>query len=75
MAQRICDFIGIDYNERMLEGYKGTRQYDRDQIDPSVATKSIPDTRIDQFYPEAFEVYNKLTGRTNARLRDIDAVA
>lgn len=74
VTQRICDFIGIEFSEQMLNGYQGTRQYDRDRIDPSVATKSVQDAHIEQYYPEALKVYSQLTGRREEPPQNVNGV-
>jgi hypothetical protein len=53
----------------MLDGYQGTRQYDREQIDPSVATKSVPNANMDRYYPEAFGVYRKLIASSGTEVK------
>jgi hypothetical protein len=62
-----CTFLDLEFDDRMLYGhrgatmYDGTSQYARDRIDPEVATKSVPDSKVKQNYPKAFEMYETLT--------------
>lgn len=69
VIRAVCDFIGIEYDACMLDGYQGTRQYDREQIDPSVATKSVPNANMEHYYPEAFGVYRKLIGSSGTEVK------
>jgi hypothetical protein len=76
-TEGLCSFLGLTYNERMLRGYEGTPQYDRDRIVSSVATKAVPSADMVQHYPEVVEMYKKLvrnrkTDNGDSRRVDVD---
>ena len=59
----ICDFLGLTYEEKMLEGHKHTKLYNQhDGIDLSKATTPTSDLDVDlrRVEPEAFERYQRL---------------
>lgn len=66
VARELCAFIGVEYDARMLDGHGGAPwAYNKGKIDPSVATKSVPDSNIEQSHPEAAQTYTELVELTN----------
>lgn len=58
--KRICDFLQLEYREEMLQGYRGTPQYENSGIDPSMAEKDVPDYKLESQVPEGYEAYAAL---------------
>ena len=62
-----CNFIGLDYHSRMLEGYRGRTYSDQGGINPSKANSSshssLP-TPLEQLYPAVYQTYTNLNTST-----------
>lgn len=61
----VSKFLDVSYDPSMLEGYKNTPQYEREGIDPDAASGPTEHGRIQQWAPEAFELYQTLRERSS----------
>ena len=57
--QSVSSFLGLEYAPGMLEGFKNTPQYEREEIDPQAARKPSNDYQIEEREPEAMRKYRE----------------
>jgi hypothetical protein len=67
VMEDVCSLLQLPFSPRMVEGYRHTPQYDRDSLDPSVATRDVASYEVDAFDPEAFEMYSALVEQAARR--------
>lgn len=63
VMQNVSSFLGLKYAPRMLEGFKNTPQYERENIDSHVANRSSRDYQIERRQPEAARKYRAFCKR------------
>jgi hypothetical protein len=63
--KRICGFLDISFSPNMLDGFKHTPQYDRDEIDEDRATAEVKDYDVGEYDREAVEIYKQLVENVN----------
>jgi hypothetical protein len=68
-TRKLSDFLDLKYHSRMLEGHGGAPwAYNRGKIDASVATKSVPNSNIEQSHPDAVRMYKELVAHTEENI-------
>lgn len=58
--EKICDFVGLEYEDRMKKGYKSNPTYDIEGIDEFVSEKEVPNYEIKSKYPDEYSLYVSL---------------
>lgn len=62
--EQVCSFLGVSFSSTMLDGFKYTPQYDRDDIDEERATEDVTDYAVHKYDHEAVDLYQALTEQT-----------
>jgi hypothetical protein len=66
---KVCDFLGLAFEERMLEGHKLNPYYPKDQLDPSKVYRHDReqfDFNLERFAPVAFKHHQELMNAAHA---------
>ena len=58
--ERTCSFLNVSFSPKMLDGFKYTPQYDRDDIDEERATTEVQDYKVQEYDREAVNTYRTL---------------
>jgi sulfotransferase family protein len=69
---KVCDFLGLTFEERMLEGQKLNPYYPQARLDPSKVNRHDRERfnlNLEQFAPVAFNHYRALMNATHAEGR------
>lgn len=64
VMQQVSSFLGLKYAPRMLEGFKNTPQYEREEIDSQAAEGPSTDYQIERREPEAVREYRTFCRRS-----------
>lgn len=67
VLRSVCQFLNIEYQEEMVDGFIATPQYDRDKIDGSVADKNVPDYTLESRRDDSYNLYRKLRSESLGR--------
>lgn len=57
---RICAFLNVSFSSDMLDGFKYTPQYDRDDIDEERAAAEVKDYEVQKYDWDAVKMYRQL---------------
>lgn len=57
----ICVHLGLPFSSDMIDGHDGAHQYDRKEIDPTVAHREVRSYSLETFDPEGIRLYRQLT--------------
>jgi hypothetical protein len=56
-AVRLSEFLGVQFDQSMLEGHKHTPQYDNESINESRSRKKTKEHNLQEYDSDAFEMY------------------